>query len=427
MGVYYHFRNVTRNSVNEKVIPATKLESAVFTTEGTSHYAKFHCCEEDFQMMMFKSVVEVNGWAETDKIEAYPNDDDHPTFIYQNGIIKVEDDSESKLLICNVCEEKFELLSLCSKCRYQSYCSKECQVKDWPEHKSECQSVKTYSHSTVNGKIRIPDDIKILGYIEFLGPTMLSITNYTEWMCGTICSKSLKDEYGPVIVSYRNDKNEEKVVYMHRPAAGIVTEDNYFIDVNILLRQYEIRENSKFPIPVEEYIIKQYFLPAHKRIANLSLGAAKWLLWFVIFMDYSSSHEEFLIKFNELDKSLIKQKYGLDQITKEKFIEIRCQMPVPGNMVKFCSVLERENISPDILKVGRFDATLMTKFIVLATVLCDASKHERTKHEKDLLSEFMQVLFFEAQINLSKENFAGKMDAKLVTSYTNSYRKLYCN
>jgi len=45
-----------------------------------------------------------------------------------------------KLGICKNCGEKKErsLLSVCSKCRISQYCSRECQIEDWPSHKCTC-------------------------------------------------------------------------------------------------------------------------------------------------------------------------------------------------------------------------------------------------------------------------------------------------
>jgi hypothetical protein len=32
-----------------------------------------------------------------------------------------------------------EALKLCSRCKIVSYCSRECQLKDWPDHKKHCK------------------------------------------------------------------------------------------------------------------------------------------------------------------------------------------------------------------------------------------------------------------------------------------------
>ena len=41
--------------------------------------------------------------------------------------------------ICAVCDIPVEQRLKCGKCRKICYCSKECQSKDWPEHKQVCQ------------------------------------------------------------------------------------------------------------------------------------------------------------------------------------------------------------------------------------------------------------------------------------------------
>ena len=45
-----------------------------------------------------------------------------------------------KIGICSGCNEevKRELLDVCSRCVADQYCSRECQVAHWPEHKRGC-------------------------------------------------------------------------------------------------------------------------------------------------------------------------------------------------------------------------------------------------------------------------------------------------
>jgi len=47
-----------------------------------------------------------------------------------------------KLGICWYCKEEKErvLLSVCSRCMVDQYCSRECQVADWSEHKKDCDA-----------------------------------------------------------------------------------------------------------------------------------------------------------------------------------------------------------------------------------------------------------------------------------------------
>lgn len=88
MGVYYFFRNITQDKSNEKEIPGYDLK----------WIAKFNYIDEAEMLKIFKAVVSINGWAETDKILASPDYHDHPSFTYQNGQVDVvvsEEDEEN--------------------------------------------------------------------------------------------------------------------------------------------------------------------------------------------------------------------------------------------------------------------------------------------------------------------------------------------
>lgn len=39
---------------------------------------------------------------------------------------------------CKNCEKYTKDLKICAKCRFTYYCSRECQKKDWKEHKEDC-------------------------------------------------------------------------------------------------------------------------------------------------------------------------------------------------------------------------------------------------------------------------------------------------
>jgi hypothetical protein len=41
-------------------------------------------------------------------------------------------------MICKVCGNCCENMKKCSKCKKTYYCSRECQINDWPEHKKIC-------------------------------------------------------------------------------------------------------------------------------------------------------------------------------------------------------------------------------------------------------------------------------------------------
>lgn len=53
--------------------------------------------------------------------------------------------------------------SKCARCKTVWYCSRACQLKDWPEHKTECKEMvkTTVSKSYVEPKMPESDKIKI--------------------------------------------------------------------------------------------------------------------------------------------------------------------------------------------------------------------------------------------------------------------------
>ena len=52
--------------------------------------------------------------------------------------VGVPSDSPTDQVRCRACGKQEGSLSLCSKCKIVRYCSKECQVKDWKDHKKNC-------------------------------------------------------------------------------------------------------------------------------------------------------------------------------------------------------------------------------------------------------------------------------------------------
>lgn len=44
---------------------------------------------------------------------------------------------------CDNCQEMFEQVSKCAKCKIATYCGRDCQVAHWPEHKHECRAVRS--------------------------------------------------------------------------------------------------------------------------------------------------------------------------------------------------------------------------------------------------------------------------------------------
>ena len=56
-----------------------------------------------------------------------------------------ESDSESVVdspKVCGNCMKQGEEFPCCTGCKFVRYCSKKCQVTDWPSHKQLCQSIK---------------------------------------------------------------------------------------------------------------------------------------------------------------------------------------------------------------------------------------------------------------------------------------------
>ena len=43
---------------------------------------------------------------------------------------------------CAICSKVVEKTRYCSNCREAVYCSKDCQVKDWAEHKTTCNNMR---------------------------------------------------------------------------------------------------------------------------------------------------------------------------------------------------------------------------------------------------------------------------------------------
>lgn len=59
-------------------------------------------------------------------------------------------------IACNVCSKYSAKTHRCSACKLASYCSKECQLKDWPKHRDVCFTSKEKR-----------DDCKLLaGFLE---------------------------------------------------------------------------------------------------------------------------------------------------------------------------------------------------------------------------------------------------------------------
>lgn len=43
--------------------------------------------------------------------------------------------------VCHTCKKTQPKMTMCGKCKYTNYCSRECQKLDWKEHKNICMDV----------------------------------------------------------------------------------------------------------------------------------------------------------------------------------------------------------------------------------------------------------------------------------------------
>jgi len=64
--------------------------------------------------------------------------------------------------VCNNCNIKLSNPKFYGKCKIAIYCSKECQLNDWKNHKKQCKNEKKY---TIHIGIM---DREILIYLEYL-------------------------------------------------------------------------------------------------------------------------------------------------------------------------------------------------------------------------------------------------------------------
>ena len=49
-----------------------------------------------------------------------------------------EGEPKRKVRVCENCSKVAETMQKCSRCRLARYCSEECQLEDWKEHKKSC-------------------------------------------------------------------------------------------------------------------------------------------------------------------------------------------------------------------------------------------------------------------------------------------------
>lgn len=56
---------------------------------------------------------------------------------------------------CDFCLEKFDSLSRCSQCKFARYCSRNCQVKAWLDHKKECIALRHLAPNVPTDSVRL--------------------------------------------------------------------------------------------------------------------------------------------------------------------------------------------------------------------------------------------------------------------------------
>jgi len=66
--------------------------------------------------------------------------------------------SDSKLptfVYCNACMKELDNVLTCSRCKNATYCSKECQIKHWKEHKPRCKHYLEAKQSVPKREFRL--------------------------------------------------------------------------------------------------------------------------------------------------------------------------------------------------------------------------------------------------------------------------------
>lgn len=56
-----------------------------------------------------------------------------------------------RLRICAICRKEAKSLMVCGQCKLRSYCSQECQLKDWDKHKSFCKQIASITQPSEKG------------------------------------------------------------------------------------------------------------------------------------------------------------------------------------------------------------------------------------------------------------------------------------
>jgi len=56
--------------------------------------------------------------------------------------------------ICHTCGKEFDKIKTCSVCKSSTYCSRDCQKKNWPKHKKVCKGIATSWSGIDNKKVK---------------------------------------------------------------------------------------------------------------------------------------------------------------------------------------------------------------------------------------------------------------------------------
>lgn len=82
--------------------------------------------------------------------------------------------AEIVLKYCYTCL-KFEWnLLTCGSCKYITYCSVDCQRKNWPQHRKECRKLRLYTQPDIFIKNRKDQFILTLAYLYAMKPSLFS-------------------------------------------------------------------------------------------------------------------------------------------------------------------------------------------------------------------------------------------------------------
>jgi hypothetical protein len=94
------------------------------------------------------------------------------------------DDPSSDEKTCKVCAfYLFKQFKQCSKCKAVVYCSRDCQVMDWPTHKSACKEFRHKKQAMVEEYLASSfDELASLTFINpQICPTVLRLGQTTEF------------------------------------------------------------------------------------------------------------------------------------------------------------------------------------------------------------------------------------------------------